>query len=91
MKVKVRKKAEIQEILEERQEKRDAKNVNQDQWHKHWEKEETVNAKKLKKGGFKRPRVFSFDAEAMDEEFDKQKSERAYTVKKPSSKVYRKE
>lgn len=68
MKTKVRKKAEVDEIQKEREKQREERRVENEAWHKFWEKENPVNEKKLKKGGFKRPKSFNFDNESLNVE-----------------------
>lgn len=68
MKTKVRKKAEVEEIQKEREKEREERRVQNEAWHKFWEKDNPVNEKKLKKGGFKRPKGFNFDNESLNVE-----------------------
>lgn len=76
MKIKVRKKKEIEEIQNEREKKRQERFEKEDAWIKHWEKDPSApNMKKLKKGGFKRPRIFKFDDE-IDKKQQKEEQER---------------
>ena len=53
-------------MYEEREERRQLKNEERESWHRFWEKESPVNHKKLKKGGFKRPKSFNFDNEDLE-------------------------
>lgn len=68
MKTKVRKKKDVEEMYEERDKRRQEKFEQDNSWHKFWEKESPVNHKKLRKGGFKRPKSFSFDNEDLEKE-----------------------
>ncbi len=62
---KVRKPEEVQEIREERFQKREEKNKTQETWQKHWEKpkdgEELVAKKPKRLDGNRRPKLFSTD------------------------------
>lgn len=68
MKTKVRKKKDVEEMYAERDQRRQEKLEERESWHRFWEKDSPVNHKKLKKGGFKRPKSFSFDNEDLVKE-----------------------
>lgn len=55
----IRKKEEVEEILKERQERWEEKQVSGQDWHKHWEKESDKPVKRF--GGGKRPKGFRTD------------------------------
>lgn len=57
--VKKRSKAEVDEIMSERQQKREEKEVKRQSWEKHWEKEK--DGIKRGTGGGKRPKTFRTD------------------------------
>jgi len=57
--VKKRSKAEVDEIMNERRQKRDEKEVKRQSWEKHWEKEK--DGLKRGTGGGKRPKTFRTD------------------------------
>jgi ferredoxin len=67
--IKKRSKAEVDEILSERQQKREEKEVKRNSWEKHWTKEK--DGIKRGTGGGKRPKTFRTDHLDDDPDFKK--------------------
>lgn len=71
--VKKRSKAEVDEILNERKQKREEKDVKRNSWEKHWEKEK--DGVKRATGGGKRPKTFRTDHLDDDPDYKKEENE----------------